>query len=276
MSSIQGPSAPHGDKPLAAPGGPPRSKRMRMLVIGVAVAAAAAVVAAIGIDLWQANRPIPEFPSLADSPDPSLEGTVAYYDTDAGCVRIADASGAAVEDAYCFDAADDDNGPQLAFRPDGRLEVTMFTWPQGGELAAKWQRLVDVASGEVEEVPIADVPDEPTQSPIPAVGPDGQTVTYESKSGTITVKLTSDAGTRTLLSATGPEGSYQVSPGGQPVWSPDGDWIMLDDGRLLLITTADPSQTRVLVDPVGGLGSYRSFEVRLFAVTDKTLVNTPG
>jgi hypothetical protein len=254
----------------------PRSKRLRMLVIGVALVAAAGVVVAIGAGLRRANRPIPEFPSLADSPDPSLEGTVAYYDTDAGCVRVVDASGAASEDAYCFDADDDENGPQLAFRPDGRLEVTMYSWPQGGELSAKWQRLVDVGSGEVEEVPIADVPEKPTQSPIPAVGPDGQTVTYESKSGTITVTLTSDAGTRTLLSATGPEGGYQVSPGGQPVWSPDGDWIVLDEGRLLLITTADPSQTRVLVDPVGGLGSYRSFEVRLFAVADTTLARNAG
>jgi hypothetical protein len=247
-----------------------------MVVIGLGVAVAVALVVNTVIDLGQANRPIPEFPSLADSPDRSVKGTVAYYDTDAGCVRIIDASGAASEDAYCFDATDGDNGPQLSFRPDGRLEVTMYSWPQGGELEAKWQRLVDVASGTVEEVPSAEVPDEPAQSPIPAVGPDGQTVTHESKSGTITVKLTSDTGTRTLLSATGPEGSYEVSPGGQPVWSPDGNWIMLDEGRLLLITTADPSQTRVLVDPVGGLGNYRSFAVRLFAVTDQTLVTTAG
>jgi len=256
--------------------GPPRSKRPRMLVIGLVAVAATVAVVALVVDRFQANRPIPEFPSLADAPDPSLAGTVAYYDTEAGCVRFVDASGAASEDAYCFEAADGDNGPQLAFRPDGRLEVTMYSWPQGGELAAKWQRLVDVTSGEVEEVPVADVPDQPTPSPVPAPGPGGQTVTYESENGTITVEVTSDAGTRTLLSATGPEGSYQVSPGGQPVWSPGGDWIMLDDGRLLLITTADPSQTRVLVDAVGGLGNYRSFDVRLFAVTDEPLVDTDG
>lgn len=136
--------------------------------------------------------------------------------------------------------------------------------------------MVDVATGKVEEVPVAEVPAQPTPSPIPAVGPDGQTVTYTSKGGKITVQLTSNAGTRTLLLATGPEGSYQVYPGGQPVWSPDGDWIVLDDGRVLLITVADPSQTRVIVDKVGGLGNYRSFEVRLFAVTDKTLARPAG
>ena len=152
----------------------------------------------------------------------------------------------------------------------------MFTWPQGGEPTGKWQRLVDVASGDVEQVPTADVPKRPPRSPVEAVGPNGEKVTATSKGGRITVKLTTDAGTRTLLSVQGPEGSYQVSPGGGPVWSPDGKWIVLDDGRLLLITTDDPAKTRVLVSEVGGVGSYRSFPVRLFAVTDKTLGHAVG
>jgi hypothetical protein len=36
-------------------------------------------------------------------------------------------------------------------------------------------------------------------------------------------------------------------------WAPNWQWIVADDGRILVITTDDPSTTRVLVDePRGG------------------------
>ena len=45
--------------------GPLRSKRLRMLVIGLVAVAATASVVALVVGLFQANRPIPEFPANA-------------------------------------------------------------------------------------------------------------------------------------------------------------------------------------------------------------------
>jgi hypothetical protein len=241
---------------------------MLWIVGGVALAGVVAVAALVVSELREYATPPPEFASLVDQPDRSLRGTVAYYDLDAGCVRVVAAAGTPSKDVLCFAGVEDETGPQLAWRADGRLEVTVFRWPAEQPLGAGWQKLVDVRTGKVDEVPAAQVPTTPTKTPVPAVGPGGARVTATAKAGRITVELTDANGTRALLAAKGsPE--YQVA--GDPVWSPAGGWIVLHDGRLLLITVADPPVTRILAARPGGVGNYASFGsdgLGAFAVTD--------
>lgn len=60
------------------------------------------------------------------------------------------------------------------------------------------------------------------------------------------VTMTTSDGTRTMLKVGAPN-TYTF---GGPTWSADGDWFVVKDDldRLLLVTTAHPSTTRVLVD----------------------------
>jgi hypothetical protein len=150
---------------------------------------------------------VPEFPSLVDKPDPALQGTVAYLADASGCVRVVAVAGRPSRDVLCLPAQDPEQakrlgklvGPQLVWRSDGRLEVTMFrlTDPPGPSLGAGWQKIVDVRTGSVEDVPAADVPSRPNLGTEPTVSPDGRRVTHTSDDGRITVVLHDATGSRT-------------------------------------------------------------------------------
>ena len=60
------------------------------------------------------------------------------------------------------------------------------------------------------------------------------------------IVLTDAAGSRTLLSTEGNPDYWVKVP---PTWSPDGRWIVVEDGasEILLITVDDPAVTRLLV-----------------------------
>jgi hypothetical protein len=234
----------------------------------------AVAIVAIGLPAWTVirqfvdeARPVPTFPSLADQPDDSLQGTVAYTAQN-GCVRLVAAAGAPSEEIYCLPNEDmskapevgKEVGPQLVWLPDGRLEITVFRMDPtqmkdsttAPPLVAGWQQILDVRTGEVEEVAANEVPSAPNLSTEPTVSPDGREVTTSSDelSGEVEVVLIDDTGSRTLLSAHGP-GKYAYSI--RAFWAPNWQWIAADDGRILVITTDDPSTTRVLVDePRGG------------------------
>jgi hypothetical protein len=169
----------------------PRRRWPWVLAAGVVVVGAVFAVAVVR-DFQATRRPLPAFASLAESPDPTLQGTIAYYDGTTGCVRIIDASGATSRDAHCFAPPPGDGpvtGPHLAWRDDGRLEVTAFSWPPEEEMTGAWQLLVDVDTGEVEEVPQDRIPDRPDPSPIPAVGPDGDELLAEVRDDRLVVEL---------------------------------------------------------------------------------------
>jgi hypothetical protein len=209
-----------------------------------------------GRALWWSLRPTPEFPALADNPDPTLQGTVAFWKPypDDDCVYLVAASGGTPIELTCFEDADAGGG-ELVWLRDGRLQVTAYA---GDQESAAVRKIVDVETGEVEEVPTDEIPersDPPTEVP----GPNGEVVTSSSSRGNLTVSLTADQGTRTLLSVGAPE-TYTFGP---PAWSADAGWFVVKDDldRLLVITTSEPSQTRVLVD--GGWGA---------AVTDADLI----
>jgi len=252
---------------------------------GLLVAGALAVGTAVVLLQASESRPLPEFESLADRPDPSLRGTVAYFASDSRCVRIVAAAGSPSKDVWCLPDEGPDvwagagkpAGPQLVWRPDGRLEITMFRWDPNDAatktdapppLVPGWQKVVDVRTGTVEDVPASDLPSEPNLSTQPTVNAAGDVVDWEldAASGRATVELTTQTGTRTLLSVRGP-GKYGYRFG--PVfWEPSGAWLAAtDDSRILVITPTDPARTRVLVTGAGG-GAGGGTAGPEFAVTD--------
>jgi hypothetical protein len=233
---------------------------------------AAVAIVMVGLPAWivirqfvDEGRPVPTFPLLADQPDDSLQGTVAYTARN-GCVRLVAAAGAPSEEVYCLPKEDmskapdvgKEVGPQLVWLPDGRLEITVFRMDPAQmkesttapPLVAGWQQILDVRTGEVEDVAADEVPSAPNLGTEPTVSPDGSKITSTSAgtSGKVEVELTDDSGSRTLLAAHGPA-LYSI----RAFWAPNWQWVAADDGRILVITTDDPSTTRVLVDePRGG------------------------
>lgn len=229
---------------------------------------------------WMAfSRPAPEFSSLADAPDPTLRGTVAYFavttdaaaGTESGCVRIVAAAGAPSKDVLCVVAGEYETGPQLAFLPDGRLEVTMFRWPTEQGLTAGWQKVVDVRSGEVEDVPAGLVPSAPTPAG-PIVTPSGERIAGSSEGGTAEISVTDAGGATRVLMTAEVAPDYQI----RAIWSPTWEWALAYDGRLLVVTAGESPQTRVLVGEAGGFGGYGSTDVplALFAVSDADLLGS--
>jgi hypothetical protein len=109
------------------------------VIVGVAIAVVVSVALVMGFLIvrdmiasfsWRE----PEFASLAESPDSSLQGTVAYLADQSGCVRIVAAAGQPSKDVLCLPGRDmskaekegKEIGLQLVWLPDGRLELTMF------------------------------------------------------------------------------------------------------------------------------------------------------
>jgi hypothetical protein len=239
---------------------PVRKKRRVGVVVGVAVAVVVAGALVVGLLLvGGVTRQVPQFPSLAEHSDSSLQGTVAYYSEQSPqCVKVVAAAGRPVK-TFCLkwpastpakNAKEGKPfGPQLAWLPGGRLQVTMFrmTAPEKpGAVPALhrgWQKIIDVRTGKVEDVPAADVPSQPTRS-TRMVSPSGQRISRTSHDGRIKVMLTGRNGTRTLLSAQGPgEYTYGLN---SAFWAPNWQWIAADDGRILIITTGHAPVTRVL------------------------------
>ena len=275
---------------------PPVGTTRRWVWIGVGVAAAVVAVFALFVGATvifhvREGRPVPKFASLAEHPDHSLGGTVAYYEQNTGCIRIVAAAGQPSKNVWCLPPEGPSTwvkegkpvGPQLVWRPDGRVEVTMFRMkPEPGSdkksappLTRGWQKIVDVSTGAVEDVPAAKVPSTPKSASGPTVSPNGERVSFtaDGPTGKVKVTLTDASGTRTLLSADGPgEYAYQFGP---VFWAPNWKWIAAaDDGRILVITPTSPPSTCVLVTGSGG-GAGGGTVGPAFAVTDTNILTSP-
>ncbi len=245
------------------------------------------LVGVVGVAVFhgQESRPVPKFASLAAQPDPSLQGTVAYTTGPDRCVRIVAAAGQPSRDVICLGPLRLDpavaekvgkemTSPQLVWRADGRLEITGLLMQIGPQTKgttpiyrAGWQKIVDVRTGTVSDVPASELPGEPDQGTHPTVSPSGQRITWTSNgmTGEVKVMLTDATGTRPLLSAHGPgEYGYALY---SVFWAPNWQWIAADDGRILVVTPGTPPVTRVLVD-----GGGRATEFPTFAVTSENFL----
>lgn len=202
---------------------------------------------------WALLQPTPEFSSLATTPDPSLVGTVAFVKPgDDRCVYLVAASGGEPEELACRDRL----AGELAWRDDGRLQSTDY--PTADSDDDPVSSIIDPATGEVEAVPTEEIPPY-LEDRTEVTGPNGEAVTCKNGSGKVTLSFAVDGRSRTLLSTSAPS-TYCM---GSPAWNGDGSWFVVKDDldRLLLVTTEDPSSTRVLVEG----GSWK-------AVTDVDLL----
>ena len=284
-SATEATSTPEPTQPTRQTQPTHRRRWPRVLAIIVAVVVAIGLVLVFAL-YRELSRPIPPFASLQQAPDNSVTGTVAFV-APSGCVTIISASGRPAKEVYCIPAMDigaaktqgKELGPQLVWLKDGRLEVTMFrmTEPPGPNYRAGWQRIVDVRTGKVTEVPAARVPSQPNLSTRPTRDPAGRAVSFTSDpaDGTVSVSLTTAGSTQSLMKAQGPPNyTYGLDTA---FWSPDFRWIAADDGRILVITPGSPAQTRVLAtrSTSGGFGGSGGQQAT-FAITSKSFADLTG
>lgn len=231
------------------------SSSIRVLL--ATVVAVAIIVVIVVVRMSSTSNP--EFPSLVATPDPALHGTVAYYDNPSRCVRAISVSGAASKEVMCMPELDVDKaktegkpvGWNLTWRSDNRLEITQFLMmDKSGSPTFKpgWQKVVDVVSGAVEEVPADQIALLPTPGARTTTSPAGDVVAFTSDSGHVMVTLNRASGeAHTLLNAQGDPETYGVN---SVSWSPDFKWAAVDDGHLLITTLDNPGVTRTLTPPL--------------------------
>lgn len=268
-------------RPSPARGRRTRRRRTWLLVLA---AAAAVFVAVVAIDVVRSlTAREPSFASLAAHPDRSLSGTVAYVDEATRCVRVVAAAGSPVKNVYCLPAfvpskspnEGKEMGPQLVWREDGTLEVTMFRAFMGKDTpttyGAMWQRVVDVRTGAVRDVPAAEVPTTPVLTTRPMTSPTGAQLTTTSDRGHVKILLTDSSGPRTLLDVRGPSDyTYGLIAA---FWAPNWQWVAADDGRILVITPGPTPRVRVLTTATKhpGFGGDNG-KLSRFAVTAANLL----
>lgn len=237
------------------------------------------VAAGVGIALVSSLfRPDPDFTSLALTPDPSLSGTVAYFDDESLCVRVVAAAGQPNREAYCLEdqvpsAAQKegkDVGVDIEWLPDDRLQLTLYRMSVDTPapiFTPAWRRIVDVRTGKVQDVPTADFAGDVPMRDCVTTSPTGERIVTESDSGHAVVMLVSGEVERTLLDVTGNPETYGIA---EACWSPDYRWIMTNDTRMLVITTGDPPLTRSLTPPMTTFYGYDALS--WYAVTAADLL----
>lgn len=242
---------------------------------------AALAAAGIGIALVSSLfRPDPEFASLADAPDPSLSGTVAYFDDESLCVRVVAAAGLPNREAYCLEdqtpstaeKEGKDVGVDIAWLPDDRLQLTLYRMvndPEQVLFAPAWRRIVDIRTGAVEEVALAEFAGETPARDCVTTSPTDERIVTESEDGHAVVTLVTDSGERTLLDVQGNRETYGIA---EACWSPDYRWIMTNDTRMLVITTGDIPLTRSLTPPMTSFYGYDALS--WYSVTDADVLDT--
>lgn len=226
---------------LPAPPTPADAEGVSTIARNVLLAALAALALVGGCFLvrgfMDSTRPVPEFASLADNPDTSLTGTVVFlkpYPDE--CIYSVAASGGQPTKVACIPGGPGD----LTALPDGTVQSTRFPAADSIEPAASW--IITMQTGDVTPTAVPEPPD----GADPPLGPNGEDVVCASANGTLELTMATDSQTRSLLTVEAPE-TYCIA---DPAWSDTGAWFVAHDDadRLLLITTSDPSQTRVLVD----------------------------
>ena len=211
-------------------------------------------------------RPDPEFASLALTPDPTLSGTVAYFDDESLCVHAVAAAGQPNKQVYCLEQDQPADpmtegknvGVDIAWLPDDRLELTLYRMrvskdPGPSTFFPAWQRIVDVRTGDVEEVPASQVAGYSPSRTCLTRSPSGEELVTASDGGHATVTLVSAAGERTLLDVRGNPETYRID---QACWAPNYQWAYTSDTQFLVITTGDEPVTRALTPPMTTFYGY--------------------
>lgn len=239
----------------------------RRAVVSIVAAVSVLVIVTVVILVFGVI-PLPDFPSLADQPDPSIPGTVAYMEYDeTPCLFTVPASGGAGREAWC-----------------GREYVEFPAWTSDGLLVVTdWDGaptyvLIDPTSGaEVDVVPAGDQFNDP--DPLPYQGTarqeraDGATVHTDGvRGGTSSVIVRVDGHDQTILSIQGAPSDYRFY---EAQWSPDGEWVLVSDteGRLLIVGATGTPAARMLMDGLEKWGPQAAWYI---PGNDTYTVDIPG
>ncbi|NOY56299.1 MAG: hypothetical protein GXP34_09995 [Actinobacteria bacterium] len=188
--------------------------------------------------------PFPEYPSLAEHPDPSIPGTVVFtFGDDPPCLEVVPAAGGVPRELRC-----DRNiaGNGLAWTSDG-LIVTFDTSTYPPQYA-----LIDPESDQVVERidagPTAG-PDLLFPKPDIARRSDGTVLTADRSTRGATLMIQEpNKESRLLLEVRGPR-NYRFE---MVRWSPDGNWVLAIDSeeRLLIVRATGDPEPRILAEGV--------------------------
>lgn len=266
---------------------PRRRSRQSLTIVTVLVALLLVVGGGLTFFLIRNNRTKPDFPSLTETPDSSLVGTVAYLEAKTNCIRLIALSGASSRQLYCppaWSTADAEKygkptSPQLIWLDGGKLELTFFrmTKTPGPNVLKGWQQVIDVATGAVTDTPDAQVPSSPNLTARPTTNSAGDKVKFssDSESGRVKVWIEKKNGDiNTVLDERGPSNyTYGMN---SAFWGPDGKTIFAEDGRILVITPDKDPTVRTLIEE-GEFGFEADDSARSsFAVTTENYVTTPS
>jgi hypothetical protein len=214
--------------------------------------------------------PLPEFPLLADQPDASIPGTVAYLDFDDDpCIFTVPASGGEPTEVWC-----------------GREYIEFPAWTADGLLVlTDWTTepaylLIDPATGaEVDRVPVEEQGNDRQLPALPMderrERSDGAKVFTDGRNDDDEVEVFVRLATgdqETILSAADVPSDYYLY---DAQWSPDGEWVLVADsaGRLLVVGADGIPGVRVLVD---GLQDWGTQAAWFIPGDDTYTVDIPG
>jgi hypothetical protein len=213
--------------------------------------AAAAVALAVSFAIWVFGvAPLPEYPSLAADPDPSIPGRIAFVRWhERPCVYVVPARGGSVRRLRCTDE-DEGNGEDwfggpIAWTRDGRIVVQAFS-PTGNRVLVLDPETGRVLERIAVEQPLAE------RSPLEAgARDDGARLLVNRSGGAATMGIApADASPREIARVSGPP-AYTFR---DARWSPDGEWILVRDSNqdLLVVRAREGAPLRLLADRVTG------------------------
>jgi hypothetical protein len=231
--------APMGD--AAAVG---RRRRAALAAAGTALAIAG-VVWAFGV------APLPDYPSLATRPDPSIPGRVAFL---AGqfprtCLYVGPAGGGDRRRLRCVDPGKDGAdwllGAPIGWTREGRIVLQVI-----GESSLR-ALVLDPANGRVLERISAGGPIVRSAMEPGVDGPGGARLLVQRSHGAATLGIAPpDGSPREVARVSGPPG-YAFR---EATWSPDGEWVLVRDSNqnLLVVRAREGAAPRLLAEQVWG------------------------
>jgi hypothetical protein len=212
--------------------------------------AAAAVALAVCVAIWAFGvAPLPDYPSLAAAPDPSIPGRVAFVRWgERPCVYVVPARGGPERRLRCTDDEEDGEdwyGGPIAWTRDGRIVVQAFS-PSGNRAI-----VLDPATGSLLERIAVQEPLAERAPPEAEARDDGARLLVNRTGGAATLGIAPRAASpRELARVEGPP-AYRF---GEARWSPDGEWILVRDSNqdLLVVRAREGAALRLLADRVTG------------------------
>lgn len=219
---------------------------------GRAAVAAAGVALAVGAFVWAFGvAPLPDYPSLAARPDPSIPGRVAFLRWWAGppCLYVVPAAGGEPRRVRCADGEGDDAdwfGGPVGWTEAGQVVVQAFG-PSGPRAI-----VLDPETGRtLERIRVEEPLFARTLPPDGSVRADGARLLVRSSGGTSTLGIAPRDGRPVEVTrVSGPPGFGF----GEALWSPDGEWILVRDSNrnLLVLPAREGVQPRLLAERVSG------------------------